>query len=160
MIIPKAIFLQQTYRKNHDDLQRRLKNEYVLAISRIAGALHLPQNHKPGTLAVLLPTDEFPLLASSLSPDCLTEISNELQTAGYVVGMEKRNNGIVFTLDWTDSDLIRPRIPICSGQIWPSVGIRDPGSGICDRLVGIGDPVAGIPRFSLLKQWTTLSPDH
>ncbi|WP_437616510.1 hypothetical protein, partial [Erwinia sp. V71] len=58
------------------------------------------------------------------------------------------------------SDLIRPRIPICSGQIWPAVGIRDPGSGIRDRIVGIGDPVVGISRFSLLKQWTTLLPDN
>jgi hypothetical protein len=51
------------------------------------------------------------------------------------------------------SDPNRRLIPICSGQIWPFVGIRD-------RIVGIGDPVVGIPRFSLLKQWTTLSPDN
>lgn len=48
-----------------------------------------------------------------------------------------------------DSDLIRSHFPICSGQIWPSIGIRDPGSGIRDRILGIGDPVIGIPRFSL-----------
>lgn len=40
-----------------------------------------------------------------------------------------------------DSDFIRLLIPICSGQIWPSVGIRD-------RIVGIGEPVVGIPRLS------------
>lgn len=40
-------------------------------------------------------------------------------------------------------------LPICFGQIWPSIGTRDPDSGIRDRIVGIGDPVLRIPRFSL-----------
>jgi hypothetical protein len=37
------------------------------------------------------------------------------------------------------TDPNRSRITICSGQIWPFVGIRD-------RIVGIGDPVVRIPR--------------
>ena len=36
----------------------------------------------------------------------------------------------------------------------------DADIGIHDRIVGIRNPVVGIPGFFLFKQWTTLSTDN
>ncbi|HEY2451192.1 MAG TPA: hypothetical protein VGI71_00970 [Scandinavium sp.] len=101
MIIPKAVFLQQTYLRNKTDLHIRLKNEYTLAMSLIVGSLRLPQNHKLGALSVLLSADSFPLLCSGEQDETLGEIQKTLEAEGYSIVREIQHNGILFRIDWT-----------------------------------------------------------
>jgi hypothetical protein len=101
MIIPKAVFLQQTYLRNKTDLHIRLKNEHTLAMSLIVGSLRLPKNHKLGALSVLLSADSFPFLCSGGQDEALGEIQKTLEAEDYSIVREIQHNGILFRIDWT-----------------------------------------------------------
>lgn len=101
MIIPRAIFLNQSYQKSCIEHRHQLMKEKLRFKSAIVRVLRATENHKLGNIRIEMPCTEYPVLTSSAGGKHLAEIRNEIAMAGYDVFFIYTENGDVsFSVDW------------------------------------------------------------
>lgn len=103
MIIPKANFLNTTFKKNKHELRHQIYAEKLKVKSEIVNALRAPKNHKLGVLEFLLSLEDYPLACRNVDESIVTEIIEQLSNAGYCVNVTHHNNGeIKILVDWRE----------------------------------------------------------
>lgn len=100
MIIPRAIFLKQTWLKSQADLKGQARNERTLVTGRLAVTLRNPQSHRAGKVSVFFARDSYPVLTSGTCPDLMVSVVSAFEEAGYRVSVSVREDGVDITLDW------------------------------------------------------------
>ncbi len=101
MIIPKASFLNTTFKKNKYELRHAIHAEKLKLKSEIVNALRAPKNHKLGSLSFLLSIDDYPLACQKIDESIVSEITEQLLNAGYHIELfYNKNNEIRILVDW------------------------------------------------------------
>jgi len=103
MIIPRAIFLKQSYLKNKQHLKVKISNEKTLIAGQLAIRLRNPQTHKYGTLTCFFCRNKYPILASGTCTELTLSLVSDFSSAGYKVTIADSEGGIYITLDWRES---------------------------------------------------------
>lgn len=103
MIIPKANFLNTTFKKNKHELRHQIYAEKLKVKSEIVNALRAPKNHKLGVLEFLLSLEDYPLACRNVDESIVAEIIEQLSNAGYCVNVTRHNNvEIKIIVDWRE----------------------------------------------------------
>ncbi|PWW07815.1 hypothetical protein DES37_108243 [Mangrovibacter plantisponsor] len=101
MIIPRAIFLNQTYQKSCIEHRHQVMKEIRQFKSEIVRMLRATENHKLGNIRIEMPCADYPVLTSTGGREHLATIRNEITMAGYDVFFTYTESGDVsFSVDW------------------------------------------------------------
>ena len=100
MIIPKAIFLRNTYIKAKENFENESKMQTTLMVGVLTRILRNPQIHKLGAFSYFFPADTFSLLLDEAFDEYLIKIQKDFEGAGYLVILEKEPEGVLIHLDW------------------------------------------------------------
>lgn len=85
MIIPKATFLNTTFKKSKNEFRHALHAEKVKLKSEVISALRVPQNHKLGKIVFILTDLSYPLLCKRYDESIVEELIVDLELAGYKI---------------------------------------------------------------------------
>ena len=102
MIMPKAVFLRMSFKKNMSYTERSAEIERRLILSKIINVLRKPQNHRLGEVDIFVSENEFPILVGGGFSKLLDEIERNIIDSGYRIDIHRNREGLIFHINWTE----------------------------------------------------------
>lgn len=100
MIIPKAVFLYQSYRKGLYGQFDSVKQESQRVIGQIVISLRNPYIHQQGEVQHAFLAAQYPRLSQNKQSITWDNIISSFIQAGYIIDVQHHSNGFSIYLNW------------------------------------------------------------